>query len=157
MPTRRDLIRMTDDELREFLRIHKTMTIVSNGRNGYPHPMPMWFAVDDDLVVRMTTFRRSQKVKNVQRDPRVSLLVEDGTEYAELRGAVIYGTCEVIDDLRAVQDCLVDITGGEAADDPDKRRGMYKVIEGTAAKRVLLRTRPEKVVSWDHRKLEGRY
>jgi PPOX class probable F420-dependent enzyme len=157
MPSRRDLVRMTDDELRDFLRSHKTMTIVSNGLNGHPHPMPMWFTVADDLVVRMTTFRKSQKVKNVLRDPRVSLLVEDGTEYAELRGAVIYGTCEVVDELRAVQDCLVDIAGGEAADDPDKRQGMYKVIEGTAAKRVLLRTRPEKVVSWDHRKLGGRY
>lgn len=157
MPGRRDIIRMTDAELREFLRSHKTIIIVSNGRDGHPHPMPMWFAVDDDLVVRMTTFRKSQKVRNVLRDPKVSLLVEDGTEYGELRGAVIYGACEVVDELRAVQDCLVDISGGEAADDPDKRRGMYKVIEGTAAKRVLLRIRPQKVVSWDHRKLEGRY
>ncbi len=157
MPSRREIIQMTDEELREFLRSHKTMTIVSNGRNGHPHPMPMWFALDDDLTVRMTTFRKSQKVKNLGRDPKVALLVEDGTEYSELRGAVLYGTCEVVDELQAVQDCLIDIAGGEAADDPDKRVGMYKVIEGTAAKRVLLRTRPSEIVTWDHRKLEGRY
>jgi len=157
MAGRRDLIRMTDDELREFIRGHKTMTIVSNGHNGHPHPMPMWFAVDDDFTVRMTTFRKSQKVKNLQRDPKVSLLVEDGTEYAELRGAVLYGTCELVDELRAVQDTLVDIAGGEAAADPDARKGMYKVIEGTAAKRVLLRIRPKEIVSWNHQKLEGKY
>jgi len=157
MAGRRELIRMTDSELLEFLRSHKTMTIVSNGHNGHPHPMPMWFAVDDDLCVRMTTFRKSQKVKNLERDARVTLLVEDGTEYSELRGAVLYGTCEVVDELRPVQDTLVDIAGGEAAEDPDARKGMYKVIEGTAAKRVLLRTRPAEIVTWNHRKLEGKY
>jgi PPOX class probable F420-dependent enzyme len=157
MPSRRDLIRMTDDELREFLRTHKTMTIVSNGHDGHPHPMPMWFVVDDDGTVRMTTFRKSQKVKNVQRDPRVTLLVEDGEEYAELRGAVLYGKCEVVDDLQAVSDTLIDITGGEAAESAEAREGMARVIQNTASKRVLLRIRPDRIVSWDHRKLAGRY
>lgn len=157
MPSRRDLIRMTDDELRDFLRSHKTMTIVSNGPGGFPHPMPMWFACDDDLVVRMTTFRKSQKVMNLQRDPKVALMVEDGLDYSELRGVVLYGRCEVIDDIDAVTATLIDITGGEAANDPAAREGMAKVIQGTAAKRVLLRTRSERIVSWDHRKLGGRY
>ncbi len=157
MPSRRDLIRMSDDELRAFVRAHKTMTIVSNGRDGHPHPMPMWFAYDDDGTVRMTTFRKSQKVTNIQRDPRVTLLVEDGTEYAELRGAVLYGECEIVDDLQAVTDTLIDITGGEAADTPEGREGMAKVIQSTAAKRVLLRTRPTDIVSWNHTKLGGRY
>ena len=71
MPSRRDLIRMSDEELREFLRSSKTITINSIGPGGYPHPMPMWFAVDADGTVRMTTFRRSQKVLNIAREPRV--------------------------------------------------------------------------------------
>jgi PPOX class probable F420-dependent enzyme len=157
VPSRRDLIRMSDAELREFVRSRKTMTIVSNGPEGFPHPMPMWFVLDDDGVVRMTTFRKSQKVQNLRRDPRVALLVEDGVEYAQLRGVVLYGRCEVIDDLDAVTATLIDITGGEAANDPTARAGMAKVIQGTAAKRVLLRTRPDRIVSWDHRKLGGRY
>ena len=70
---------------------------------------------------------------------------------------MIYGLCEVVDDLRAVQDTIVDITGGEAAESSEAREGMYKVIEKTASKRVLLRIKPEKVVSWDHRKLGGVY
>lgn len=157
MPSRRELIQMSDEEQRAFLDEQKTITIVSNKADGFPHPMPMWFTVDPDGTVRMTTFRKSQKVLNVQRDPKVTLLVEDGEEYSELRGLVIYGHCEVVDELRAVQDTLVDITGGEAANSQEAREGMYKVIEGTAAKRVLLKIKPEKIVSWDHRKLAGRY
>ncbi len=157
MPSRRELIQMTDEEQLAFLREQKTITIVSNGKDGYPHAMPMWFHADDDKTVRMSTFRKSQKVRNIERDPKVTLLVEDGEEYAELRGLHIKGTCEIVDDLRAVQDTLVDITGGEAASDPDARKGMYKVIESTAAKRVLLRITPEKITSWDHSKLGGKY
>ena len=157
MPSRRDLIRMTDEERTAFLKSHRTLTIVSNGANGHPHPMPMWFALDDDGSVRMSTFRKSQKVKNIERDPRVTLLCEDGTEYSELRGVVIYGRCEVVDDLRTVQDTLLDITGGEAASDQAARENMYAMVESTARKRVLLHTRPDKIVSWDHTKLEGKY
>ena len=80
MPSRRELIQMSEAERSAFLRSHKTMTIVSNGPGGYPHPMPMWFALDADGGVRMTTFRKSQKVMNLRRDPRVSLLVESGAE-----------------------------------------------------------------------------
>ena len=157
MPSRRELISMTEAERMAFFRSKKTIIIISNGVGGYPHPMPMWYIVDDDGSVRMSTFRKSQKVKNVQRDPKVSLLSEDGEEYAELRGVHISAICEVVDDLRAVQDTMVDITGGEAAASQEAREGMYKVIEATAAKRVMLRITPEKIVSWDHRKLGGTY
>ncbi len=157
MPSRRELISMTEEERLVFLRSQKTITIISNGVGGYPHPMPMWFTVDADGSVRMSTFRKGAKVENVQRDPKVSLLAEDGEEYAELRGVHISGICEIVDDLRAVQDTLVDITGGDAAASQEAREGMYKVIEATAAKRVLLRIKPEKIVSWDHRKLGGKY
>ena len=157
MPSRRELIQMSDEELLEFLRTEKTMTIVSNGREGYPHPMPMWFTVEDDRTVRMTTFRKSQKVKNVERDPRVSLLVEAGEEYAELRGVVLYGKCEIVDALDLVEDTLIRIAVGPAADDPEARAAIAPGIAKTAGKRVCLRIRPDKIVSWDHRKLGGGY
>jgi len=157
MPSRRDLIRMTDAEVHAFLREQKTVTIVSNGPEGFPHPMPMWFVHDADGTVRMTTFRKSQKVMNVKRDPRVTLMVEDGEEYPELRGVVIYGRCELVDDLEAVKQTLIDVTTRAAAPDAAGRAAMGKAVEGTAAKRVLLRIRPVKIVSWDHRKLGGRY
>ena len=74
--SRRDQIQMTKDEVRAFINSKKTITIVSNGVGGFPHPMPMWFARDPDDSIRMATYRTSQKIKNIQRDPRVSLLCE---------------------------------------------------------------------------------
>ena len=88
MASRRELIQMTEDEQRAFLAEQKTVSIVSNGANGYPHPMPMWFTADPDGTVRMTTFRKSQKVMNVKRDPKVTLLVEDGSAYSSPSCAV---------------------------------------------------------------------
>lgn len=155
--SRRDQIRLSDQEIRDFLASRKTAVVCSNGQGGFPHPMPMWFAVDDDGAIRMTTFRKSQKVKNIQRDPRVTLLAEDGLDYSELRGVVCYGKCEIVDDLEVVKDTMVRITAREAGDDPAALEGMKDAITATAAKRVCLLVRPDRIVSWDHRKLGGRY
>jgi len=156
--SRRDQIRMSDDEIRDFLDASKTIMINSLGPDGYPHPMPMWFVRDDDGTIRMTTFRASQKVKNVTRDPRVSLLAESGREYAELKGVVIYGECEVVDDIDVVIDTLLRAAGDSAPpDDPEALEAMKKVMAKTASKRVCLRIKPRKVVSWDHAKLGGAY
>jgi PPOX class probable F420-dependent enzyme len=157
MPSRRDLIRMSDEEVRGFLRSSKTITINSNGPGGYPHPMPMWFAVDDDGSVRMTTFRKSQKVLNIRRDPRVSLIAESGEEYNQLRGVVVYGRAEVVDDPEVVKATLRKISGIGTIADPEARKGAEAVIANTAAKRIAILIRPEKTVSWDHRKLGGTY
>ena len=155
--SRRDLIRMSDEEVRDFLRTHKTIMIVSNGPGGYPHPMPMWFAVDDDGTVRMTTFRKSQKVRNLERDPRVALLVESGEEYSQLRGVVLYGEAEIVEDREEIFDTLRAIAGLEVPDTPEARAESNKLFEKTATKRVCLRIRPERIVSWDHAKLGGGY
>ena len=104
---RRDQIRMTDAGIRDFLRTHKTIILSSIGPDGVPHPMPMWFVTDDDLVVSMTTFRGTQKIVNLQRDPRVSLLVESGRKYSELKGVVIYGTAELSEDTDSIVATLV--------------------------------------------------
>ncbi len=155
--SRRTEIQLTDDEVRDFVRSHKTIIINSIDPGGYPHPMPMWFAVDDDGTVRMTTFRKSQKVKNIERDPRVSLLVEDGEEYAELRGVVFYGKAEIVDDLQEVTKTLLAIGGQEVPKDPEARKAVEAGVARTAGKRVCILIRPERVVSWDHRKLGGGY
>ena len=109
--SRRDLIRMTDEEVSRYLDENKTLTIVSNGPDGHPHPMPMWFTRDDDGPIRMGTYRTSQKIKNIQRDPKVTLLCESGTEYAELRGVVIYGHAEILDDYDLVVDTMLRASG----------------------------------------------
>ena len=157
MPSRRKLIELDADEVRAYLHAEKTLIIIGNGRNGYPHPMPMWFAQDDDGAIRCTTFGKSQKVLNWRRDPKATLLIESGVEYAELKGVVIYATCEIIDDIDAVKDTLVAINsrGRELTDRAQAQ--LRESVSGTAAKRVVLKFTPERYLSWDHAKLGGRY
>ena len=157
MPSRRKLIELDDDEIRDYLDSEKTLIIVGNGHNGYPHPMPMWFARDDDGTIRCTTFGKSQKVLNWRRDPKATLLVESGVEYAELKGVMIYATCEVIDDVDTVTDTLVAINSrGRELDDAATAK-LRETVSATAAKRVVLQFTPVRYVTWDHAKLGGRY
>lgn len=156
--SRRDQIRMSDDEVRDLLRENKTIIISSIGQDGFPHPMPMWFSVDEAMVISMTTFRKSQKILNLQRDPRVSLLVESGLEYQELKGVVIYGRAELSEDLDEIIAALLAAAGQEApADDADAQKAMREVMQKTASKRTVIRVKPERVISWNHAKLGGVY
>ncbi|MDX1649788.1 MAG: TIGR03618 family F420-dependent PPOX class oxidoreductase [Myxococcota bacterium] len=159
MPSRRDVIRMTDEEVQRFLEDSKTIILNSIGPDGVPHPMPMWYGVEDDGAIVMTTFAKSQKVRNLERDARVSLLVEAGEQYDQLRGVVFYGKAELIRDTEAVLDVLSRVTGrmggGAAGDAPPE--ALRDALRKTAEKRVAIRVRPERVVSWDHRKLGGVY
>ena len=156
--SRRDQIRMTDDEVRDFLRSKKTLIINSIGKDGVPHPMPMWFAMDGDGVISMTTFRASQKIQNLKRDPRVSLLAESGTEYSELKGVVIYGTAELSEDLDDIVATLLAAAGNEVPEGGSgARQAMNEAMKKTASKRTRIRIAPERIVSWNHAKLGGVY
>jgi PPOX class probable F420-dependent enzyme len=149
--SRRDQIRLNDEEVRRFLAASKTLIFTTNGPGGYPHPMPMWFILGDDATISITTYKVSQKVKNIQRDPRVSVLAESGTEYSELKGVVLYGHAEIIDDLDTVIDTLI------AASGQRNEEGIRAALTKNASKRVVIRLKPERVVSWDHSKLGGTY
>ena len=156
--SRRDQIRMTDAELRDFLAKSHTIIITSINKDGTPHPMPMWYGVEPDGSVVMTTFTKSQKILNLARDPRVTLLVEDGTVYGELRGVVIYGKADLIRDTEQVVEILTRVSS-KTLDNPDDstRDNIRKAVRGTALKRTGIRVHPDKIVSWDHRKLGGVY
>ena len=157
MPSRRKLIELTDQEIDDYLAEQKTLIIVGNGRNGYPHPMPMWFNRDQAGCLYCTTFGKSQKVLNWRRDPKATLLVESGEEYQELKGVMIYAHCEIIDDHDQVIDTLVEINAeGRELDDAERTELRGSILR-SAAKRVLLKFTPERYVSWDHAKLGGRY
>ena len=155
--SRRDKILMTADEISDFLRESRTIILVSNGKDGYPHPMPMWYAVDDDNVIVMTTFRKSQKINNLRRDPRVSLLVESGNVYQELKSVLIYTDVELVEDVEQTRDILfrISVQRGDLQEDAGEsiREGML----ATAAKRIGMKFTPEKIITWDHSKLGGVY
>ena len=93
MPSRRDQIRMSDHELREFLVEHKVMTVATLGPNGRPHLMPLWYVPQSDGDLIGWTFAKSQKAKNLGRDPHATVQIEDGVEYQELRGVMF--ECDV--------------------------------------------------------------
>lgn len=155
--SRRDQIVMSKTEIRAFLNASGTMILVSNGKDGYPHPMPMWFHADDDGTVFMTTFRKSQKIMNLRRDPRVALLVEAGEQYQALKGVVIYADAEIIDDLETTKQTMYNVSrsrGDVGSEQPDVVMG---ALERTASKRVTMKFKPNRIVSWDHAKLGGVY
>ncbi len=155
---RRDQIRMTDAEICDFLRTHKTIILSSIGPDGVPHPMPMWFVADDDFAVSMATFRGTQKIANLRRDPRVSLLVEAGREYSELKGVVIYGTAELSEDTDAIIATLLAASQKETAKAAaGTRAAMSEGMKKSASKRILIRVKPDRIISWDHSKLQGTY
>lgn len=155
--SRRRQIHMTPEEVKEFLAGSRTLILCSNGPAGFAHPMPMWFVVDPEGAVRMTTFAKSQKVVNLRRDPRVSILAESGERYEELRGAVLYGRAEITHETDRVLETLMAVTARHQPTGAGSAALMREAMARQAAKRVEIRVQPERVVSWDHAKLAGVY
>ena len=157
MASRRDLITMTDEELHSFVRREKTLIIVSQSPNGYPHPMPMFFYTDDEGRFLISTYGASQKVKNYERDPKAGLLIEAGEEYEQLQSVFMEADAEIIDDNDFVVETMKNIRRQR---DPSKTDFSDEEVEGiqyAARKRVIIRFTPTKTVSWDHNKLGGVY
>src|SRR6476469_9872373 len=92
--SRRDQIVLTDAEQRELLDSERIVVVASAGVRGWPHVMPLWY-VPRDGEVWIYTYAKSQKVKNLERDPRATLLIETGHEYQELRGVQIEANAEI--------------------------------------------------------------
>ncbi|HVN84606.1 MAG TPA: TIGR03618 family F420-dependent PPOX class oxidoreductase [Candidatus Binatia bacterium] len=151
---RRNQIAMTLEEQKRFVATAETIILTSIDQHGYPHSVAMWYAVDPDGSIIMTTYGKSQKTLNLQRNPRVALLVESGTTYDQLRGVLIRGRAEIIPDVERCVQTLVRIhqkMGGAL------QPGIEDAMRAQARKRVLIRVVPERVSSWDHSKLGGVY
>ena len=151
--SRRDQIRMSDAEIEEFLSGRHTMNVASFNHDGTIHLVAMWYAMLDGDAV-FWTFGKSQKIKNLQRDPRVTLLVESGDEYSELIGVEIVGTATVLtdqDDIMAIGEAVYARYFGEVNDE------VRPFVALTGAKRFGVRVKADRVVSWDHKKLDGAY
>lgn len=150
MPSRRDQIRMSEDELHAFLREQMVMTIGTIGPRGRPHLVPLWY-VPDGLELSGWTYAKSQKAKNLERDPHATVQVEDGVQYHELRGAMLECDVELDSDARRYGLALFERYAGELSDE------IVEMVDRQAPKRVGLRFRPTRVVSWNHAKLGGSY
>src|SRR3954447_3552705 len=136
MPSRRDQIRMTDDELRDFLADQKVVTVATIGPSGRPHLMPLWYVPQNGGELIGWTFAKSQKAKNLERDPHATLQVEAGVAYEELRGVMLECDVDVEREAGRVADygrALFDRYapgGGDAVDE---------MIQQQAPKRIGLR------------------
>lgn len=156
MPSRREDIAMTAHELSAYLAGQRRIILITNGANSLPHPMPMNYGIDAEGRVVIVTFRKSQKVKNLERDPRATLLVESGDTYAQLKSAVLYCDVEIIGDAEGVAENMALVRAGDAMTGSISA-GMSEQVRASLVKRVVLRFTPFRVVSWDHGKLGGVY
>lgn len=156
MPSRRDQIKLTDAEQAELLDSERIVIVTSLGPRGWPHSMPMWFLVRDGELW-CWTYGKSQKVKNLERDPRATLLIEAGHEYTELRGIQIEAEAELIRDVERVAEFGKDLAIRYSEGIDSIEGDAAAALEAQAAKRVVLRFEPIRTATWDHRKLGGTY
>ncbi len=156
MPSRRELIAMSPEEVAAYLASQQRLIVVSNGPGGFPHPMPMNFGIDDTGRLVILTFAKSQKVRNLERDPRASLLVESGEHYHELKSVLIYARTEIIPQGEEFERCRAAFarkTQTVAA----PGSAIQAQVDTTMSKRVAIRFTPERTISWDHAKLGEKY
>jgi PPOX class probable F420-dependent enzyme len=156
VPSRRDQIKLNDAEQAELLDSERTVIVTSNGHRGWPHSMPMWFTVrEGELWV--WTYAKSQKVRNLERDPRATLLIETGFEYTELRGIMIEAEAEIQRDPEVILEFGKDLTIRYSEGIDSIEGDAAEAMQAQAAKRVAIRFVPKRTRTWDHRKLGGTY
>jgi hypothetical protein len=166
--SRREQIRMSEAEVASFLAEERTVTCATNGPRGWPHLMPLWYVLRDappgEPAPRLWawTYAVSQKVRNLERDPRATLQVEAGEQYQELRGVMLECQGVVHRDLDVVKALGHEIfaryaspRGQPPAENLPAEVG--EMVDMQAVKRVALELVETRRASWDHRKLGGTY
>jgi len=150
VPKQRSQIRMSTEEVFALLEECRSLQVATLNRDGSPHLTTLWFAVVDGAIV-FETFSKSQKIVNLKRDPRIAVLVEAGASYGELRGVSINAKAELVEGPERVQGLAFHVMKRH---NPGVSEEQLRVLaRQLARKRTGVVVRPEKVVSWDHRKL----
>jgi PPOX class probable F420-dependent enzyme len=151
----RDAVKMSDQEVSDLLAENLKVQVASIGPDGSPHLSTLFYIVRDDGSIAFWTYGRSQKIRNLERDPRVSALVEDGVDYFELRGVSISGTAEIVRDYDGIYEIGSAVAtrmlgAGSFEELGDLGR---ETVEKQATKRVAVIIRADHVATWDHRKM----
>jgi PPOX class probable F420-dependent enzyme len=154
MASKRDHIKMTSEEMDAYLDEQRTLQVASIDRDGAPHLVAMWFTSWDGKLA-FWTYEKSQKVLNLRRDPRLTVMLESGQKYEELRGVMIKGHATILEARDEV------IRFGEAVYErywgPIEHEAVREGVRTMGAKRVVIVVEPDHVTSWDHSKLGGAY
>jgi PPOX class probable F420-dependent enzyme len=154
MAKRRDKIRMTDADVLTFIEERKSLQVATLNKDGSVHLTTLWFAlVDGDIVFE--TFTKSQKIVNLKRDARITVLLEDGTEYSELRGVSISGRAVLHDDPELVHPLALAVMRRNQPQIPED--ALDRAAKLMSSKRTAVVVKAERTVSWDHGKLGGTY
>ena len=154
MPKRRDLISMNDEEMWDFIESRKSIQVATINKDGSPHLTTLWFAILDGKIV-LETFTKSQKVVNLKRDSRISVLVESGEEYSQLQGVSINATAELVSDVDEVHRLHMAVLLRNTPEIP--RDVLDKASASMAPKKTAILVPLERVMSWEHTKLAGIY
>jgi PPOX class probable F420-dependent enzyme len=154
MSKKRDLIRMTDEEMWTFIEGCKSLQVATLNKDGSVQLTTLWFAIVDGAII-FETFTKSQKIVNLKRDPRIAVLVEDGITYDQLRGVSINGRAELVEEPAAVERYAQAVVRKNNPELPPEM--VPQAAKAMARKRTVVVVRPERIASWDHRKLAGVY
>ncbi len=145
---------MSPQEVAAFVSEQRVVVCASHGPRGWPHVMPLWYIVRDEDIWTWT-YAKSQKARNLERDPRATLQIEAGEQYQELRGVMIEVQTTIhraTDGVAEVGAAILERYGSGALGNE-----FTDVIRAQAAKRVALKFSAQRIASWDHRKLDGIY
>jgi len=154
MAAGRDAVRLTGAEQAEFLGEQLKVQVATIGADGAPHLTTLFYALDDEGRIAFWTYASSQKIHNLRRDPRVSVLIEDGEDYFELRGVSIRGRARLIEEydaIRALGARVLERMSGGA----DLGELGDQLLDAQARKRVGVVVEPDRIASWDHRKMSA--
>jgi PPOX class probable F420-dependent enzyme len=149
----RDAVRLTEQEVADFLVSSKKVQVATVGPSGEPHLTTLFYVVDDGRIA-FWTYGRSQKILNLRRDPRITCLVEDGDDYFELRGVSITGKARLLEEYDEIHR-IGTLVAARMSDGADLGELGAQLVDQQAAKRVAVVVEPDKVASWDHRKMAG--
>jgi PPOX class probable F420-dependent enzyme len=144
-------IQLTPAEQAAFLQEGHKAALATLDKDGFPHVVAMGFLAKDDAIY-MTSYAKAQKVLNIKRNPKVGLMIETGKHYGDFRGLMIRGHCDIIEDSALVAALMQELQEKQSGKTETPRSAI-----ASAPKRVILKLTPEKVASWDHSKLGGKY
>lgn len=147
----RGIIRMSDAEIDEFMKGRHSMSMATVNPDGSIHMVAMWYGFLEGCVA-IETKTKSQKVRNLRRDPRMTCMVEAGDRYEELRGVELVGRAEIVEEPERMWEMGVDLFGRYQGTYTEEMRPF---VEAMLHKRVVVKLLVDRVVSWDHRKLNG--
>jgi len=150
----RNTVKMSEEEVEAFLRGAKKVQVATVNPDGSPHLTTLFYVVRDGKIA-FWTYGKSQKIRNLERDPRITCLVEDGEDYFELRGVSVTGKATFVREY----DELLELGTSVAmrmvdADDPAALGEIgTTLVQKQALKRVGVVVEPDHVATWDHKKM----